>query len=95
MNFNIHLLILLLFFGGFFLGGGGGGGGGGVQKIESLWRMQILWILFGGNHKTRLIFGFIFMHLPVFLSSMYRTGIFFVGCLFVVVVVFFGVGGKQ
>ena len=25
-----------------------------------------------------------------FLSSMYRTGIIFVGCLFVVVVVFFG-----
>ena len=30
------------------------------------------------------------------LSSMYRTGIFFVGCLFVVVVVvFLGGGGKQ
>ena len=29
-----------------------------------------------------------------FLSSMYRTGIFFVGCLFVVVV-FWGMGGKQ
>ena len=29
-----------------------------------------------------------------FLSSMYRTGIFFVGCLFVVVV-FLGGGGKQ
>ena len=28
-----------------------------------------------------------------FLSSMYRTGIFFVGCLFVVVVVFLGGGG--
>ena len=27
-----------------------------------------------------------------FLSSMYSTGIFFVGCLFVVVVVFLGVG---
>ena len=30
-----------------------------------------------------------------FLSSMYRTGIFFVGCLFVVVVVFLEVGGTQ
>ena len=30
-----------------------------------------------------------------FISSVYRTGIFFVGCLFVVVVVFWGVGGKQ
>ena len=29
-----------------------------------------------------------------FLSSLYRTGIFFVGCLFVVVV-FWGVGVKQ
>ena len=48
----------------------------------------------GGNKKTRLIFGFIFMHLQVFLSSMYRTGIFFVGWLFVVVVLFcFGCGG--
>ena len=50
-----------------------------------------------GNHKTRLILGFIFMHLKVFLNSMYRTGIFFVGCLFVVVVVvclfFLGGGG--
>ena len=29
----------------------------------------------------------------LFLSSMYRTGIFFVGCLFVVVVVVLGGGG--
>ena len=75
MNFNIHLLFLLLsllfyffyfsfFFFFFFLGGGGGG-----QKIESLWRMQILWILLGGHHhKTRLFFGFIFMHLQVFFN---------------------------
>ena len=52
----------------------------------------------GGHHKT--IFVFIFMHLQVFLSSMYRTGIFFMGCLFVVVVLGFfflggGVGGKR
>ena len=47
----------------------------------------------GGNHKTRLIFGFIDIYLQVFLSSMNRTGIFFVGCLFVVVVVFWGCGG--
>ena len=73
----------------FFFGGGGGGRGGGVQKIESLWRMQILWILFGGNHKTRLIFGFIFMHLQVFLSSMYRTGIF----LWVAYLLLFFLGG--
>ena len=46
---------------------------------------------FWGHHKTRLYFGFIFMHLQVYLSPMYRSGIFFVGCLFVVVVVvFFG-----
>ena len=67
-------------------------GGGGVQKIESLWRMQILWILFwrgGGHHKTRLFFGSFLCIYRSFSSSMYRTGIFFVGCLFVVVVVFF------
>ena len=73
-----------------------------VQKIESLWRMQILWIFLGGHHKTRLFLGsFLFIYRS-FLSSMYRTGIFFVGCLFVVFIVYFfwgwgGVegGGKQ
>ena len=44
----------------------GGEVGGGVQKIESLWRMQILWILFLGSSQNRLFFGFIFMHLQVF-----------------------------
>ena len=66
--------------------------------------MQILCILFGGHHKTRLFFGFIFMHLQVFFKFNVQNGIFFVGCLFVVVVVFSffcggggggGVGGKQ
>ena len=75
MNFNIHLLLLFFFFYFFFfylfiffffffffffLGGGGG------QEIESLWRMQILWILFGGSSQNYTIFGFIFMHLQVF-----------------------------
>ena len=41
----------------------------------------------GGHHKTRLFLGFIFMQYRYFLSSMYRTGIFFVGCLVFVVVV--------
>ena len=67
--------------------------GGGAQKIESLWRMQILWILFfwggGGHHKTRLFFGSFLCIYRSFSSSMYRKGIFFVGCLFVVVVVVF------
>ena len=57
--------------------------------------------LWGVITKLDYFLGFIFMHLQVFLSSMYRTGIFFVGCLFVVVVVcffclfvfFFGGGG--
>ena len=55
-------------------------------------RMQILWTLFGGHHKTRLFLGSFLCIYRSFLSSMYRTGIFFVGCLFVVVVVvlFFG-----
>ena len=94
MNFNIHLLFLLLsllllsfFFFFFFFGGGGS------QKIESLWRMQILWILFGGHHKTRLFLGSFLCIYMSFLSSMYRTGIFFVGCLFVVVVVVVVLGG--
>ena len=51
------IIIIIIFFGGW---------GGGVQKIESLWRMQIMWIFFGGHHKTRLLLGFIFMHLQVF-----------------------------
>ena len=43
----------------------------------------------GGHHKTRLFFGSFLCIYRSFSSSMYRTGIFFVGCLFVVVVVFF------
>ena len=39
------LKFIFYFFIFFFFWGGGGGG----QKIESLWRMQILWILFGGS----------------------------------------------
>ena len=81
---GLLLLLLLLFF---FLGGGG------VQKIESLWRMQILWILFGGSSPNWTIFlGSFLCIYRSFLSSMYRTGIFFVGCPFVVVVVFWGWG---
>ena len=78
MNFNIHLLSLLYFF--FFGGGGGGGvgegGGGGFRKLNHYGECGFCGYFLGGNHKTRLILGFIFMHLQVFLSSMYRTGIF-------------------
>ena len=63
--------------------------------------MQILWILFGGViTKLDYFLGSFLCIYRSFLSSMYRTGIFFVGCLFVVVVVVLGVvggggGGKQ
>ena len=57
--------------------------------------MQILWILFGGHHKTRLFLGFIFMHLQAFFKFNVQNRDIFVGCLFVDVVVFWGVGGKQ
>ena len=61
-------------------------GVGGIQKIESLWRMQIFWILFGGViTKLDYFLGSFLCIYRSFLSSMYRTGIFFVGCLFVVV----------
>ena len=67
-----------------------------VQKIESLCRMQILWILFGGHNKTRLFFEFIFMHLHVFFKFNVQNRDIFVGCLFVVVVVFFlGVNSRS
>ena len=59
----IYFIIIIYSF--YFLGGGVRGGGG-WQKIESSWRMQIWWILFGGHHKTGLFWGFIFMHLQVF-----------------------------
>ena len=70
------LLFIYLFI--FFWEGGG-------QKIESLWSMQILWILFGGSSQNWNSLGFIPMQLQVFLSSKYRTGIYFVGCLLIVV----------
>ena len=70
----------------------GGWVGGGFRKLNHYGECRFCGYFLGGNHKTRLIFGLIFMHLRVFLSSMYRTGIFFVGCLFVVVVVYLGVG---
>ena len=56
--------------------------------------MQILWILFGGViTKLDYFLGSFLCIYRSFLSSMYRTGIFFVGCLFVVVVVFSWGGG--
>ena len=58
-------------------------GGGGVQKIESLLKMQILWILFWGSPQNWTIFGVHFYAFTgLFLSSRYRTGIIFVCCLF-------------
>ena len=67
-----------------------------VQKIESLWRMQILWIFLGGHHKTRLFLGsFLFIYRS-FLSSMYRTGIFlWVAYLLFLLFIFFGGGGVE
>ena len=56
----------------------------------------------GGHHKTDYFLGSFLCIYRSFLSSVYRTGIFFVGCLFVVVVavvvvvvIFWGMGGKQ
>ena len=57
--------------------------GGGVQKIESLLKMQILWILFWGSPQNWTIFGVHFYAFTgLFLSSRCRTGIIFVCCLF-------------
>ena len=66
-------------------------GGRGVQKIESLFRMQILWILFLGI-ITELDFFLVHFYAftGLFLSSRYRTGIIFVCCLFLFFI--FGVG---
>ena len=56
---------------------------GGVQKIESLLKMQILWIFFWGSPQNWTIFGVHFYAFTgLFLSSRYRTGIIFVCCLF-------------
>ena len=58
-------------------------GGRGGQKIESLLRMQILWILFWGSSQNLTIFGdHFYAFTGLFLSSRYRTGIIFVCCLF-------------
>ena len=48
-DFNIYLFIYFIII---FCGGRG-------HKIESLWRMQILWILFGGSSQYGLFLVFI------------------------------------
>ena len=63
------LLLLLFFFFFFFFFGGGGGvgwGGGGFRKLNHYGECRFCGYFLGGHHKTRLIFGFIFMHLQVF-----------------------------
>ena len=62
LNFNIYLFILLLLFIHFIFWVVGG------QEIESSWRMQIWWILFGGSSQKWTIFG---VHFYAF------TGLFF------------------
>ena len=44
----------------------------GLRKLNHYGECRFCGYFLGGNHKTRLIFGFIFMHLQVLLSSMYR-----------------------
>ena len=51
-NFEFQHLLIYLFYNYFLVGGRG-------HKIESLWRIQILWIHFGGHHKTGLFLVFI------------------------------------
>ena len=85
MNFNIHFLLLLLLYFFFFWGGGGG-----FRKLNHYGECRFCGYFFGGT----IFWVHFYVFTGLFLSSMYRTGIFFVGCLFVVVV-FFGVGCKQ
>ena len=83
LNFNIHLLLLLFFF-------GGGGGGGGFRKLNHYGECRFCGYFLGVITKLDYFWGSFLCIYRSFLSSMYRTGIFFEGCLFVVVVVVFG-----
>ena len=73
------------------------------RKLNHYGECRFCGYFLGGHHKTRLFFGLFLCIYRSFLSSMYRTGIFFVGCLFVFFVFFFlffffwggEVGGKQ
>ena len=68
----------------------GGGGGGGVRKLNHYGECRFCGYFLGGSSQNWTIFWVHFYAFTGPLSSMYRTGIFLVGCLFVAVVVFLG-----
>ena len=73
----------------------GGGGGGGFRKLNHYGERRSCGYFCGVITKLDYFLGSFLCIYSFFLSSMYRTGIFLVGCLFVVVVVvvfFRGVG---